>query len=507
MRFNLKKKGQTVTNNHEGALAYTLSSKLELYTATVSTLLQKSFYESGDERLKRIIELVEQIANKDPGFVAKLAVYAREKMYLRTVPVVLLVELAKVHNGDSLVRKALSRVIKRPDEITELLAYYQITNKRSGAKKLGRLSKQLQKGVAEAFNRFDEYQFAKYNRAAEVSLRDALFLVHPKAKDAKQQEIFDKIISGSLSVPYTWETELSKAGQEKFASQKAKEAAFRQKWEELILSEKLAYMALLRNLRNLLDYGVSREAVEKAARYLASPSAVKKSKQLPFRYYSAYKELRDHKSGYSAYFLDALEGAMLASVENLKGFELDTRILIAADMSGSMDQAISGKSKIRLMEVGLVLASLLKSKCKHVITGLFGETYETVALGNKGILANVEAMKRVKVGHSTNGYLAIRELFKRRIIVDKVFVFTDCQLWNSNYGSNETIEMYWNKYKRIAPDAKIYIFDLAGYGQAPLKSIRKDVFLIGGWSEKIFDILSSLEGREKVLAQIEDIEV
>ena len=99
-------------------------------------------------------------------------------------------------------------------------------------KKLNKLSKQIQYGLEEAFNRFDEYQFAKYNRATEVKLRDALFLVHPKAKDEEQQQLFDKIVNGSLETPYTWETELSALGQAKYPTEKARRDAFRHKWEE-----------------------------------------------------------------------------------------------------------------------------------------------------------------------------------------------------------------------------------------------------------------------------------
>ena len=66
-------------------------------------------------------------------------------------------------------------MVARADEITELLAYYQMANERFKAKKLNKLSRQIQKGLAMAFNKFDEYQFAKYNRKASITLKDALF--------------------------------------------------------------------------------------------------------------------------------------------------------------------------------------------------------------------------------------------------------------------------------------------------------------------------------------------
>jgi hypothetical protein len=71
--------------------------------------------------------------------------------------------------------------------------------------------------------------------------------------------IFDKIAKDTLETPYTWETELSALGQQKFSHAEEKTAAFQSKWEELIESGKLGYMALLRNLRNILEVHVSQE--------------------------------------------------------------------------------------------------------------------------------------------------------------------------------------------------------------------------------------------------------
>ena len=226
MKFNFKRKSKQEIRNHEGAKAFRMTPKLELYTAVVTASLSRNFYETEVERMNRIRKLVKEV---DPVFVAKLAVYAREKMHLRSIPLVLVVELAKVHKGDALVSKTIKRVLQRADEITELLAYYQTANKRKGEKQLNKLSKQVQKGVAEAFNRFDEYQFAKYNRANAVTLKDALFLTHPKAKDEAQQTLFNKIVNDELAVPYTWEVQLSQLGQQKFVTQNDKALAMQAK--------------------------------------------------------------------------------------------------------------------------------------------------------------------------------------------------------------------------------------------------------------------------------------
>ena len=405
MFFNKKVKSPTKTINHAGASAYKMTPAQELYAAVVTATLSDKFYETGNGRLLRLRALV---AQNDPIFVAKLAIYARERMHLRSVPLVLAIELAKIHRGDDLLSRLIGRVIQRADEITEMLAFYAQANERDGAKQLNRLSKQVQKGIVMAFNKFDAFQFAKYDRdGAAVKLRDALFLTHPVAKDAAQQAIFNQIATGTLETPYTWETELSALGQQKFANEAEKKAAFRAKWQELIDSGKLGYMAMLRNLRNMLGM-------------------------------------------------------------------------------------------------------LLNSKCRNVIAGMFGDTWKVIQLPGRNVLSNVQEFYRREgeVGYSTNGYLVIADLLKRQVPVDKVMLFTDCQLWNSQ-GTNETLMGLWMDYrKKVAPDAKLYLFDLAGLGNTPF-DLRQDqgVALIAGWSDKVFEVLDALENGETAVALIDAIEL
>lgn len=288
MKFNWINKGMNKVLNKESASAYRLTPEWELYTSVVTTSLNNSFYEQEEERIERVRTL---IGKCNPLFVAQLAAYARETMNLRSIPLVMAVELARIHQGDNLVKRVTARTVRRADEITELLACYQQANRRTGTKKLNRLSKQLQAGLQDAFNTFDAYQFAKYNRSAEVCLKDALFLVHPKAKDERQQEIFNGIVNDNLPVPYTWETELSALGQCTFATEEERRKAFRAKWEELIDSGKLGYMALLRNLRNILEAEVSADHILTVGKRLSSEKAVENSRQLPFRFLAAYREL------------------------------------------------------------------------------------------------------------------------------------------------------------------------------------------------------------------------
>jgi hypothetical protein len=346
-----------------------------------------------------------------------------------------------------------------------------------------------------------------------VKLRDALFLVHPKAKDEAQQALFDKIVAGTLETPYTWETELSALGQQAFETPEAKAEAVRAKWEELLDSGKLGYMALLRNLRNILQAGVSSEHIGRLCSRLADPELVARSKQLPFRFLAAYREIREVQSVDTARVLSALEEAVRASVENMQGFDADTNVLVAADVSGSMQRPVSARSSVQNFDIGILLSMLLKSKCTSVVSGMFGDTWKVVNLPQESILANTLEMHRREgeVGYSTNGHKVIEWMTENLVRMDKVMIFTDCQMWDSEdshrWCADKGFNKAWHRYKAMFPQAKLYLFDLSGYGQAPLSLAEPDVYLIAGWSERVFEVMDAVERGEEALSEVRKIEL
>jgi hypothetical protein len=493
-RFTQKTKQRNITKNYEGANAYKISAEMELYTAVCTSVLSPKFYtpDNGTEHIRELIQKV------PPEFVASLAVYVREKMYLRSIPLVLLVELARI---GKLKAETVGRVIQRPDEITELLGYYQLANERTGTKKLNKLSAAIYWGLKKyAFNKFDEYQFAKYNRKTEIRLRDAIMISHPIPRDEKQSKLFKKILDDTLEVPYTWETQLSEAGQQKERDKK-------EVWQELIESKKVGYMALLRNLRNILQANVSSKHIKDVCEYLSDKEAVENSKQLPFRFLSAYRELKNVDSSKTSYVLESLEKAVQHSAKNIRGYDLDTTVLIACDVSGSMKHPISKNSSVQYYDIGLVLGMLLQSQCESVISGMFGEDWKVLQLPRTSILSNSDEMHRREgeVGYATNGWKVLNWCIKHNEKIDKIMMFTDCQMWDSTKGyrtDNLGMLKLWNEYKKINPDAKLYLFDLAGHGNTPLDIRRNDVYLIAGWSDKIFDVLSAIEKGVDVLTTI-----
>ena len=204
--------------------------------------------------------------------------------------------------------------------------------------------------------------------------------------------------------------------------------------------------------------------------------------------------------------MSALEQAVKHSAANIEGFGNDTTVLLACDVSGSMCSPISPKSKVLLYDVGLMLAMLLKSRCKSVISGIFGDTWKVVNTPTDNILMSTEELRKIEgqVGYSTNGYKVIDYLSEKKLAVDKVMFFTDLQMWDST-ARNAKIRNSWEKYKKMFPKSKLYLFDLAGYGMSPLKLAQPDVYLIAGWSDKVFDVLSAVDSGKEAVEVIKNV--
>ena len=213
--------------------------------------------------------------------------------------------------------------------------------------------------------------------------------------------------------------------------------------------------------------------------------------------------------------LPALETAVIHSIKNVEGFNDNTRVLIASDVSGSMQSTVSERSSVMMYDIGLLMGQLLQTRCKNVVTGFFGDTWKTTPLPKENVLANTLQLYRREgeVGYSTNGHLVINWLNKEKIRLDKVMIFTDCQMWNSNGGyrgsGKSDFEREWNAYRKdINPDAKLYLFDLQGYGDTPIDTIHnKNVYLISGWSQEIFKVLDHLENGGTSLDRIKEISI
>jgi hypothetical protein len=353
-KFNSVSTGARKTKNKSGHVAYSMNMRDKLTHMVLTTMFgEPKFY--GDTSN----ELVQLASSVDPLFLANLAVYARREMNMRSVSHVLTSVLASRVDGKKYVRQVCNDVVVRPDDMTEILSCYISMYGKP-------IPNALKKGLADKITDFNEYSLAKYKGSNKtLKMRDLFRIVHPKATSTEQNIVFGKVVNDSLDIPYTWETELSEKGNNT------------QTWEDLIASNKVGYMALLRNLRNIIKANPSN--INLVFEKLRSREEVLKSKQLPFRFYSAYKTLSDERL-LTSKIADVLEEAIEHSLSNIELIKGTT--LIAVDTSGSMTW---GKhSEITPSEIATLFASMANKICENSVVMTFDTSYDILAMPTRG---------------------------------------------------------------------------------------------------------------------------
>lgn len=381
--LNITRKS-TPIKTHEGATASRIKPAEQLSRSVMSCLLWESeFYEDGASIADRIRELVPKV---EPEIVANLAIQARSEMNLRHVPLLLVREMARHSSHRPHVAKALEAVIQRADELSEFLSIYWMGGKEP-------IAKCVQKGLAKAFTKFNEYALAKYNREKAITLRDVLFLCHAKPKDEEQAALWKRLVAEELATPDTWEVELSKS-KDKTSS-----------WSRLLAENKLGALALLRNLRNMTEAKVSDAAIREAL----GKSDV--SRVLPFRFIAAAR--------FAPRLEPELEACLfrnVASVENIKG-----NTIVLVDVSGSMNRDLSAKSDMRRLDAACGLAMVVREVCESVRVFTFSD--RLVEVPPRRGFALRDAVVKSQPNSSTNLGAALAHL----PAYDRVIVITDEQ--------------------------------------------------------------------------------
>jgi 60 kDa SS-A/Ro ribonucleoprotein len=452
MRLNILKLSHLVSRDdrvqlrtHEGAPARVLTAEQQLRRSVLACMSwEREFYEDGAEIAARIRALVPQVAAER---VAALAIEARERMKLRHVPLLLVREMARYASHRALVAETLSRIIQRADELAEFVAIYWADGKQP-------LSGQVKKGLAAAFVKFDEYALAKYDRAAEVRLRDVLFLSHAKPVDAAQAELWKRLAQNELVTPDTWEVALSAAGR---AEGVTKLEARLATWERLLAERRLGGLALLRNLRNMQTAGVQEELV------LSALSVMRTERVLPFRFLAAAR--------HAPQWEEALELAMFRSLAGHAG-ELAGHTVLLVDVSGSMSYPLSKRSEMNRTDAAYGLAILLREIAEKVTIYTFSSFTKRVS-ARRG-LALRDALEQSQPHYATLLGAALDEVERECDGYDRLVVITDEQ-------AHDTVP---------DPSGRGYMINVAsnrngvGYGRWTH---------IDGFSEAVVDYIAELE--------------
>lgn len=506
-KLNPTKKNTGKTVNKEGFGAYKLDKKTELYTRVATCLWEEpKFYGEFGETEAAIISLVDQLMPNDGDFVLKLAAYARNELHLRTIPIVL---LAEVLGHESLKNKPKTLAVEygpfivlRADEMANLVAYY--------SERFGRpFPDALKRIVRNRLNALTEYEALKYSgKSKKWSIRDLLRMFRPKPADCSKDALFRYIVSGELSdsLPIaigrktlmgkgswdaecqgivadggqTWETVISKFGNKP------------EVWDAL----SLPFMAMLRNLRNMIECGAD---VDKYIKMLTSEKSVLNSKQFPYRFLSAYKAIIDINGTQAARIIAAIKKSADISIANVPFIE--GRNLIAVDASGSMTQPVSKNSKITMMEIGFSLGAIMYMKSGNSDVYAFAGRCKKIDMSAcESIIPFINECAMSNVGYATNAHLPVYDAIRNNEIYDRIIIFSDMQVWDTEAHQKSVLSRQMplneaiNEYrKHINADVKIIVVDIAGYGTSAVNTNDKNVLVLSGWSDRIFELINTWE--------------
>jgi hypothetical protein len=488
-------------HTHEGGPGYLRDAKSELFLLAVSNMVgENTFYEKAADRDNRYVQLVHTVATTDPQWLSGFLPWLRDTANMRSASLVGALEAAHamVAAGQPGARQIVAAVLQRADEPGEALAYWTSRYGRA-------ISKPVKRGVADAVGRlYNEFSLLKYDTASHgFRFADVIDLVHPAPTAPWQGALFahaldrrhDRDIDtfGDLTMVaanaqlrsdanvhperlldtgrlkaagMTWEDVLSLAGSK---------VDKRQLWEALIPT--LGYMAAIRNLRNMDEAGVSDAVATQLAARLADPEQVAKSRQLPFRFYSAYLTAPSLRWGH------ALDRALSAATANIPAFP--GRTLVLVDTSASMTWGrLSARSTVSLVQAAALFGVSLAARGNDVDLMGFADWAFTHPVG-KGASVLREVNKFVnrtgEAGHGTRIAMSLRTTYAGH---DRVIIISDMQTFQDYEGTVTDA---------VPAHIPMYGFNLGGYQAAAMPTGLGTRHEIGGLSDATFKMIPLME--------------
>lgn len=511
----------TATTTFNGGAGFNRDAKSELFLAAVSDFGgEATFYETAGNRSDRISRLTAEVAVQDVEWLTQFTNWLREEANMRTISLTIALEGAKALNKAGIPggRKLVSGAIRRADEAGEALAYWMSTVGR-------KIPSAVKRGIADgAVKSFNQYSLAKHDTASHgFRFGDVIELTHPSPKDAIQSDLFkfaldrrrdaSAVPAESLIMLQKRKEFLALSGAEKrklVNSGKALDVLAEagltwevlgstieggmdaKAWEAVIPS--MGYMALLRNLRNFEEKGVSEAVLAQVAARISGPEEVAKSRQLPFRFLSAYRA-----NSNSLRWGFPLEQALKASLANVPVLKGNTLILV--DRSGSMFQSQSKNTDLTFADSAAVFGSALALRAENATLVQFGSSSSEVRFGKSdSVLKMVEKFSSLG---GTATYDALVNHFKPGVHT-RVVLVTDEQANGYYYRLNGQNPSYWGGYDQVQGDVldaipaktPTYTWNLAGYAAGHGESKPNRTFL-GGLSDQAFKLVPILEsGRD-----------
>jgi 60 kDa SS-A/Ro ribonucleoprotein len=505
--------------NRAGQQAFSRSIEEDTLAVLMTQTLSNTFYVGQKELAKETVEVLRKMSDKDPMFLAKALIYARNKGLMKLAPTVGLAVLSenKTEKGKEAFSKAFRHVIRIPDDLREFVELIRTGS--FGKKALMGVRKIV---VQNWLRHMSEYHGLKYGSANSegITLRDVLRLTHPlpkvldRNKDSKGQS-YDRLRSGAQAELFGWLVKgWEKIGAEPspsnalvWAFEKIKRSEdekeivslvkkYKLPWEVVVpavkkmttgiwtaLLDGMPYMALLRNLNTMERHEVLKDKaiVKDIAKRLSDPEAVAKCKQLPFRFFNAHKaytgpsEIRDA-------IHDALE-ASFVNLPDLKGY----RFIVSPDTSGSMGSPASEKGTATYSDIANLFAAAYFKKCEE------GEIlpFDTEVHPEKAKVTRRSSVLSIaeKIGGHGGGTdigAPLRYLRQNRTKIDVWIGITDAEDW-AGHGFVTELEQY---REQVNKDLKCFLVTIAPYRDGLVPVNYPGVYCTYGWSDSILKYVS-----------------
>jgi len=482
------------TLNTAGFTAFSRNDfKKEVATIILNSMLNgDSYYQSETDRLKSIeASVVEHPEFAE--FLMKAMVYARTEGNLRSVAHYLAGMLIENVKGSTSMKPALEKSLIRPDDAQEIIALWNSRNSKS-------IPNALRKAIKSRLEtKWGAYQLKKYYGTGNVKVSNLINICHPSPKNDEQKLMFKQALENKLPNIDTAQTVNAGTTGEDRA----------QKYATMLKERKLGYMALLKNLKNMLEAGVTDETVEDICNLLRNKNAVLNSKVLPFRFAQAYSIVDDMSIDKfkAKKILKAIEDGFVLSAGNVQIVEPGKKVAILLDESGSMTGWDNRPSEKTPFGIGKALmASMLVGLDKENTIGwLWADNAREVDI-DKGPMTFIKETHTK--GGGTNLGQAINGLIKTGTVVDSIVIFTDMQENQIGGWGGRPFNESMKDYRKINPNVKVLFWNLEGYGGATPMKLNHNVLEVAGYSDKMLQVIPKMwKNKDALIDEIEAIEL
>jgi 60 kDa SS-A/Ro ribonucleoprotein len=477
--------------NEERAPAYTLSPKHQLAQYAATGCLNTTFYASADEQLAKMIQLCSEL---DAEFIAKTAVFCRERGFMKDMPALLCAVLSV--KDRELLNIVFPRVI---DNAKMLRNFVQIM--RSGAvgrKSLGSAPKRL---VREWLDARDPATLFKANVGQDPSLMDIVKMVHPKPKDEARQALFGYFIGREYAADALPEVARNFEAYKKGESRDVPDVPFQMLTalelgtaEWTAIARRAPWQMTRMNLNTFARHGVFGQPgmAEVIAERLRDPQAIAKARVFPYQLMVAYA-MANANADIPKEVCDALQDAMEIAIANVPAIE--GRVYVCPDVSGSMSSPVTGYRKgattaVRCIDVAALVAAALLRKNPRAEVLPFEQSVVKVDLNSRdSVMTNAARLASVG-GGGTNCSAPLELLNRRKAKGDLVIFISDYESWVDAGGGRGTATMReWNAFKQRNPHARLACIDMQPYRTVQAVE-REDILNVGGFSDQVFGVIS-----------------